>query len=160
GPEKVRGDATYAYEQLVHGPAYLYPLQAAIAAGEITGVDAGAASAEPGVLAVLTHENAPRLVWTDDAELAILQSGEGAARGQFVGGVVAETPEIAGHAGGLVRFDYAERAHDVELRPDTAVTYAPQTVMGGYPADTAMGDADAALASAAVTLDATYTTAM
>src|SRR5215467_1479439 len=160
GPEKVRGGATYAYEQLVHGPAYLYPLQAAIATGQITGVDAGAASAQAGVLAVLTHENAPRLAWTDDAELAILQSGEVAFRGQFVGGVVAETPEIARHAAGLVRFDYAERTHDVELRGDTASTYAPQTVMAGYPADTVMGDVDAALASAAVTLDVTYTTAM
>ena len=160
GPEKVRGGATYAYEQLVHGPAYLYPLQAAIANGQITGVDAGAATTEPGVLAVLTHENAPRLAWTDDAELAILQSGEVAFRGQFVGGVVAETPEIARHAAGLVHFDYAEREHDVELRPDTAGAYAPQTVMGGYPADTAIGDVDAALASADVRLDATYTTAM
>ena len=160
GPEKVRGSATYAYEQPVHGPAYLYPLQAAIATGQITAVDAAAATAEPGVLAVLTHENAPRLAWTDDAELAILQSGEVAFRGQFVGGVVAETPEIARHAAGLVRLDYAERAHDAELRPDAAGTYAPQTLMGGYQADTFMGDVDAALASAAVTLDATYTTAM
>jgi len=160
GPEKVRGSATYAYEQLVTGPAYLYPLQAAIAKGQITAVDAGAAMAEPGVLTVLTHENAPRLAWTDDAEISILQSGEVAFRGQYVGGVVAETPEIARHAAGLVRLDYAERPHDAEFGPDRGDTYAPELVNAGFPADTALGDVDAALASAAVTLDATYSTPM
>jgi xanthine dehydrogenase YagR molybdenum-binding subunit len=62
GPLKVRGAATYAYEWPVDNPAYLYPLQAEIAAGSITGVATGAATAEPGVLAVLTHENAPKLL--------------------------------------------------------------------------------------------------
>jgi xanthine dehydrogenase YagR molybdenum-binding subunit len=160
GAEKVRGSARYAFEQPVDRPAYLYPLEAAIATGRITGVDAGAAIAQPGVLAVLTHENAPRLAWTGDAELAILQSGDIAFRGQFVGGVVAETPEIARHAASLVRLGYEEREHDVELRPDRADAYAPELVNAGFPTDTAEGDVDAALASAAVTHKATYTTAM
>ena len=63
-----------------------------------------AALAEPGVLAVLTHQNAPELAWADDPELAILQSDEVAFRGQFVGAVIAETSEIARHAAGLVRW--------------------------------------------------------
>ncbi|MCX9193785.1 xanthine dehydrogenase [Carbonactinospora thermoautotrophica] len=160
GPEKVKGTATYAFEQPVDRPAYLYPLQATIAAGRITGVDTSAAAAEPGVLAVLTHENAPKLASTDDAELAILQSGEVAFRGQFVGGVVAETPEIARQAASLVRLDYEERAHDVELRSDRDDLYAPERVNGGFETDTARGDVEAALALAAITLDATYTTPM
>jgi CO/xanthine dehydrogenase Mo-binding subunit len=61
GPDKVRGTARYAFEQPVDKPAYLYPVQATIAAGRITGIDTSAAEAEPGVLAVLTHENAPKL---------------------------------------------------------------------------------------------------
>jgi xanthine dehydrogenase YagR molybdenum-binding subunit len=158
GPEKVKGAARYAFEQPVDRPAYLYPLQATIAAGRITGVDAGAAAAVPGVLAVLTHHNAPKLASADDGELAILQSDEVAFRGQFVGGVIAETPEVARYAAGLVRLDYQRRAHDVELRPDRDDLYAPEMVNAGFATDTAHGDVDAALASAAVRLDETYTT--
>jgi xanthine dehydrogenase YagR molybdenum-binding subunit len=102
GPDKVRGAATYAYEHPVERPAYLYPLQAPIAVGRMTDDDPALALAQPGVLAVLTHHNAPRVASADDAELAILQSGDIAFRNQFVGGVVAETLEIARHAAGLV----------------------------------------------------------
>ncbi len=158
GPEKVKGSARYAFEQPVDLPAYLYPLQATITTGRITAVDTRAATAEPGVLAVLTHENSPKMASTDDAELAILQSDEVAFRGQFVGGVIAETPEIARHAASLVRLDYAERSHDTGLRPDRHDLYAPERVNAGFPTDTTHGDVDAALASAAVTIDATYTT--
>jgi xanthine dehydrogenase YagR molybdenum-binding subunit len=160
GPDKVRGSVTYAFEWQVDRPAYLYPLQANIATGRITSIDTRAATAEPGVLAVLTHHNAPKLAWTDDAELAILQSGQVAFRGQLVGGVIAETLEIARHAASLVRLDYQERAHDVELRADRDDLYAPELLNAGFDTDTAQGDVDAALASAAVRLDATYTTPM
>src|SRR2546421_11556803 len=105
GPDKVRGAATYAFEWPVERPAYLYPVQATIARGRITAIETAAAVAQPGVLAVLTHENAPRHASTGDTELAILQSDEVAYRGQIVGGVIAETSETARHAAGLVRLD-------------------------------------------------------
>jgi xanthine dehydrogenase YagR molybdenum-binding subunit len=170
GPSKVRGAATYAFEWPLDNPAYLYPLQAEIAAGRITSVDTSAATAEPGVLAVLTHENAPKLAAAGDAEVAVLQSDEVAWRGQFVGGVIAETSEIARDAARLVRLDYQQRAHDVELRPDRDDVGKPLNaaffgagggeLQDGSPADTALGNVDAALASATVRLDATYTTPM
>src|SRR5262249_10997223 len=87
GPAKVTGAATFALQQPVDRPAYLYPVQATIAAGRIARIETSAATAQPGVLAVLTHENAPRLVATGDAELAVLQTNEIAYRGQLVGGV-------------------------------------------------------------------------
>jgi xanthine dehydrogenase YagR molybdenum-binding subunit len=170
GPSKVRGTATYAFEQPVDRPAYLYPLQATIAAGRITRVDAGAAMSEPGVLAVLTHENAPKLAWADDPEIAVLCSDEVSYRGQLVGAVIAETSETARHAAGEVRLDYAERSHDVVLRADRDDLRKPANaayfgagggeLQNGMPADTAIGDVEAALASAAVRLDQTYTTPM
>jgi xanthine dehydrogenase YagR molybdenum-binding subunit len=168
GPLKVRGEATYAYEWQLEHAAYLYPLHAEIAAGRITRVDAGPALAEPGVLAVLTHENAPRLAWALDAEVAVLQSPEVAYRGQFAGAVVAETLEVARHAAGLVRLEYEPRPHDVDLRADRGDLVRPAhsanfgndagDLMDGSPADTSTGDVEAALAAAAVTVDATYTT--
>src|SRR6266852_3077560 len=137
GPLKVTGTARYAFEQPVDRPAYMFPLQATIAAGRIIAVEASAATAEPGVLAVLTHKNAPRLAWTGDPEVAVLHSDQVAFRGQLVGAVVAETSEIARHAAGLVKLDYQERA-----------------------ADAVLGDVEAGLASAAIRLGQTYTTPM
>ena len=92
GPAKVRGIATYAYDQPVDNPAYLCPIEATIGTGRITAFDTSAANAEPGVLAVLTYQNAPRVASAADPELAILQSDAVAFRGQFIGGVVAESP--------------------------------------------------------------------
>jgi xanthine dehydrogenase YagR molybdenum-binding subunit len=159
GPAKVAGRAPYAFEQPVENPAYLFPVQAAIATGRVTELDAVAAAAEPGVLAVLTPENAMRLRPEGDGELRnLLQSDRIDYRNQFVGGVVAETAEIARHAAGLVRLRYEERPPDVELGFEREGLYAPKVLNAGYPTDVVLGDVDAALASSAASIDATYTT--
>ncbi|WP_010311833.1 xanthine dehydrogenase family protein molybdopterin-binding subunit [Saccharopolyspora spinosa] len=158
GAEKVRGAALYAAEHPVDRPVYVFPLQSRIALGRITGIDATEAMAEQGVVDVLTHENAPRLASTQDAELAILQSPEVAFRGQFIGGVLAESAEAARRAANLVRLSYEPREHDVSFHAARADLVKPDEVNGGFQTDTTDGDVDDALASAAVLLDATYTT--
>jgi xanthine dehydrogenase YagR molybdenum-binding subunit len=160
GPQKVRGAAPYAYEHRVEYPLYLYPLQSDIARGRVARIDASAAEALPGVVIVITHENAPRLADTSDKELAILQSEEVAFRGQYIGAVVAETFEVARHAANLVEVSYAEEPHDSILRPDGDDLYAPNQLNAGFPTDTEEGDFDNAFASATVKLDETYTTPM
>ncbi|MBA3311116.1 MAG: xanthine dehydrogenase family protein molybdopterin-binding subunit [Nocardioidaceae bacterium] len=160
GRAKVTGAAPYAFEQPVDNPTYLHPLQAAVVRGRVTSIDTSAAEALAGVLAVLTHKNAPKLARTNDAELAVLQSADVYFRGQFIGGVVAETSEIARHAAGLVRVEYDEQAHDTQMRADSDNVYEPDKVNPTFPADTDEGDVDAALASAAATVDQTYTTPM
>ena len=160
GPEKVTGTATYAYEYPVEHPLYLYPLQSDIARGRVARIDASAAEALPGVVLVITHENAPRLADTSDQELAILQSDGVAFRGQYIGAVLAETFEVARHAAQLVEVSYDEEENDVNLQADRDDLYAPEVVNPGFPTDTEEGDVDEALSSAAVTLDASYTTPM
>jgi xanthine dehydrogenase YagR molybdenum-binding subunit len=170
GPDKVRGAATYAYEWLVEHPAYLYPIQSTVAAGRVTGIDATLAAAEPGVVAVLTHDNAPPLAATGDPELAVLHTDEVSFRGQLIGAVVADSPETARRAAGMVRVRYEQWAHDVALRTDREDLHKPVhaamfgtaggDLMNGSAADSVLGDVDAALAAAAVRFDATYTTAM
>jgi xanthine dehydrogenase YagR molybdenum-binding subunit len=157
---KVRGTATYAYETPVDHPAYAQIVQATVAHGRVTGVDTSAAGRAGGVLVILTSENAERLASADDRELAVLQTAEVAFRGQPAGLVVAETSEAARRAADLVRISYDEEPHDVELRPDRDDLYKPEKVNPGYETDTAVGDVAAAMASAPVTLDRTYTTAM
>ncbi|GAB3526249.1 xanthine dehydrogenase family protein molybdopterin-binding subunit [Arthrobacter monumenti] len=158
GAAKVEGTAPYAYEQPVEDATYLHPLQSTIALGRITGIDTGAAEALEGVIAVLTHENAPRLANTDDAELAVLQGPGVGFRGQFVGAVIAETPETARHAASLVTVSYDEEQHDAQLTADHPGLYAPDEVNAGKKTDTSDGDVDTAMAAAAVTVDQTYTT--
>jgi xanthine dehydrogenase YagR molybdenum-binding subunit len=160
GPQKVTGTATYAYEHRFDNPLYLFPVQSDVARGRITRIDASTAQALPGVVAVLTHENAPRLADTSDRELAILQAGEVAFRGQYVAAAVAKTLETARYAASLVHVSYDEEPHDVQLRADHDDLYAPEQVNASYPTDTEEGDFDREFPSAAVKLDETYSTPM
>ncbi|HEX4723926.1 MAG TPA: xanthine dehydrogenase family protein molybdopterin-binding subunit [Pseudonocardiaceae bacterium] len=160
GIGKVTGTVPYAYEADVDAPAYCHPVQATIARGRVIEVDTAPAEALDGVIAVLTPGNAERLADTDDAELAVLQDDTVAFRGQFVGVVIAESPQIARAAASLVRITYAEQSHDVRLSADRTDLYRPDKVNPAFETDTAQGDVAAAMASADVTVEQTYTTAM
>ncbi|MCT2591023.1 xanthine dehydrogenase family protein molybdopterin-binding subunit [Streptomyces sp. N2-109] len=165
GPEKVTGSARYAYEQPPPGhpygePVYVHPLQADIARGRVDAIDTERANAVEGVLAVLTHRSAARLADTGDRELAVLQSDRVAFRGQFIGAVLADTPETARHAAALVSVDYAQEPHDTELLADHPGLYAPEHVNPSFETDTDEGDVDKAMAAAMVKVDRTYTTPM
>jgi xanthine dehydrogenase YagR molybdenum-binding subunit len=160
GIAKVTGTAPYAFEQPAGPALYMHALQATVARGRIRAVDTAQAQAMAGVVVVLTHQNAPRLCSDDNPELWILQNEEVAFRGQLIGAVVAQSAEIAREAAGLVRFSYDQLPHDVVLRADHEELYAPEKVNPSFPTDTSQGDLDAAMSSAEVTIDETYTTPM
>ena len=63
GPLKTTGTAPYAYERhdVVANQAYGYVVGSAIAKGRIKSIDLGAAKAAPGVLAIVTADNAGKL---------------------------------------------------------------------------------------------------
>lgn len=73
GRQKVTGSARYAAEHPLPGRAHAWPVPATIARGRVTAVDTAAALDLPGVLTVLTHEDAPRIADPDDPTLAVLQ---------------------------------------------------------------------------------------
>ncbi len=158
GRLKVTGAAKYAYEYHVAGVTYAFPVQSTIAKGRVAAIDARAARALPGVLAVLSHENAPRLAPLDDAELALFQSPAVVYHGQIIAAVVAETPEIARQAASLISVRYEEQLHDVALRADRGGLFKPERLANGDEADSERGDVEGALAAAPVALDHTYTT--
>src|SRR5258708_15226731 len=116
GPLKVTGAAKYAYEYPVTGVTYVFPVQSTIAKGRIASTDVRAARALPGVLSVLSHENAPRLAPLDDGELAALQSPPVPYHGQIVAAVVAQPLEIAPQAARLVASHHAAQPPDVQPR--------------------------------------------
>ncbi len=125
GPLKVAGAAKYAAEYPVENLAHVFVVQSTIAKGRVTSIDTARARAIAGVVAVLTHENAPRIAECDDAALRVLQSDAVAYHGQIVAAVVAETPEVARQAAGLVAVTYEEQPHHVELRADDQTLYKP-----------------------------------
>ncbi|KAB2351589.1 xanthine dehydrogenase family protein molybdopterin-binding subunit [Actinomadura rudentiformis] len=146
--DKVTGAARYAIEYPVEGAAHVVAVAATIGRGEIESVAAAEVLAMPGVLAVLSCENAPKLNSVDDAELEVFQSRTVSYRGQLVAAVVAETLETAREAAARLRIGYRAEQHDVHLRDGQS----------GFRADVDQGDPEAALAEAAVSIDETYTT--
>jgi xanthine dehydrogenase YagR molybdenum-binding subunit len=118
GPLKVTGRAMYAVEFEIPNCAHAWPVESNIAKGKILAVDVNAAQAAPGVLAILTHQNAPKLKGAEGGEEG---RGHGIRieerpplsddiiyyAGQYVALVVAKTIEEARHAASLVRVSYA-----------------------------------------------------
>jgi xanthine dehydrogenase YagR molybdenum-binding subunit len=158
GPAKVTGTAKYAFEHHVDRPLYLHPVQATIARGRITAMYTSAAHAIDGVVDVVTVFDAAELADTSNGDLTILQDDQVHYRGQLIGGVTAESAEIARQAAGLVLVHYDEADHRTALSADDPKLYAPDEVNAGYPTDTSEGDAEAALSAADVVVNETYTT--
>ncbi|MEU1320113.1 xanthine dehydrogenase family protein molybdopterin-binding subunit [Streptomyces tibetensis] len=156
GREKVGGTARYAAEFHLPGGAQAWPVPAVVARGRVTGVDTTAALVVPGVLAVLSHENAPRLVEPDDPTLAVLQNARVPHRGWFVALVVAETLEAARAGAAAVRVTYDAEEHDVALTVSHPGVYVPEEANGGHPAVREQGDPDGAFGSAAARVDVAY----
>jgi len=155
GKFKTTGTAPYAYERhdIVADPAYGYVVCSAIAKGTIRAIDTSEAEAAPGVLAIVTHENAGPLGKGTYNTAALLGGPAIQHYHQAVALAVADTFEQARAAANLVRIDY-ERA---EGRYDLAVAKASATIPKDSE-DAIHGDFASAFAAAPVTLDATYTT--
>ena len=155
GPLKVTGTAPYAYEHEVEDPCYLWAVTATVARGRVTGFDTGAARAVPGVIRVLTHEDAPRLRVKTDPRLWVLQNGDVHYRGQIVAGVLAETPEAAREAAELVEVSYEERAAKLVFDPRDPDAQTPRSVLM-QPGTETKGDVEAGWRAAAYRVDEEY----
>ncbi len=158
GPLKTTGTAPYAYERhdVVPNQAYGHVLGSAIAKGRIASMDLAAAKAAPGVLAIVTAENAGKL-GKGEYNTATLLGGPGIEHyHQAVALVVAETFEQARDAAEMIKVEYApaKGAYDLAASRDSAKPSGKDD----EPADSRVGDFDAAFAAAAVQLDSTYTT--
>ena len=131
GPLKTTGTAPYAYDRhdVVPNQAYGYVVGSAIAKGRIASIDLTAAKAAPGVLAIVTAENAGKLGKGNFNTAKLLGGPEIEHYHQAIAVVVAETFEQARAAAQLVRVDYvrAEGAFDLAAAKDSAVKPARMT---------------------------------
>lgn len=169
GEAKVTGKAVFTAELKLPQLAYAALVCSTVARGRVLAVDDSAARAVPGFVAVLTHENMPRLQAPEPgmqaggsgyslSDLPYLQDDEVRWDGQPVAVVVADTPEDAAHAAALVRVEY-EPAADlaVSFAAEKPKAFVPDSVLG-EPPEIVIGDPEAALAGAAAKIDATYRT--
>ena len=114
GPAKLTGTAVYTADTEIEGVAYAVLVPATVPSGRIAHIDTTVAAAAPGVLAVLTHADMPRLHLMGTPPLGQsalpLQDDRVRYEGQPVAMVVADTAERAHHAVGLVGVAYADVA--------------------------------------------------
>lgn len=159
GALKTTGKAPYAYERHDVAPraAYGYIVGSAIAKGRIHSLDLVQARRAPGVIDIITAENAGKLGKGQYNTARLLGGPVIDHYHQAVALVVAETFEQARSAALLVRvqYDRAPGRYDLAKAKDAAVK--PERITAG-PADSAVGSFASAFAAAPVQLDATYTT--
>jgi xanthine dehydrogenase YagR molybdenum-binding subunit len=169
GEAKVTGKAVFTAELDLPRLAHAVLVCSTVARGRVAAVDGSAARSVPGFVALLTHENMPRLAAPEPgmqaggagfalSDLPYLQDDAVRWDGQPVAVVVADTLEDAEHAAALVRVDYEATVEaTVSFEMEKRNAFAPESVLG-EPSEITIGDPDAALASAAVTIDETYRT--
>lgn len=154
GPAKVTGTARYAYEGAPDDVAYAAIVGAPIGRGRVTAIDAAAAEALPGVIAVIHGD--PRLPsgGSNSQKLSSQGTDQVFHYGQPVAIVVADNQAVAREAAGLVRVMAEAIPGRFDARAET-----PQSDHGiGFLPTVAKGDLAGTLAACAVVLDATYTT--
>jgi xanthine dehydrogenase YagR molybdenum-binding subunit len=156
GKLKTTGTAHYAYERNDAAPnaAYGYIVGSAIAKGRIESIDDADAKAAPGVLAVVTYQNAGKLGKAKNHTARMLAGPDVQHYDQAVAVVVAETFEQARAGAKLLRVNYARTAGRFDLAASQSSATKPKS---GTP-DTAVGDFAGAFAKAPVKLDERYTT--
>jgi len=160
GPLKTTGTAPYAYEHHAEtaDPAIGFVVGAGIAKGRVRSMDLAAARKAPGVLAIVTAQNAGKLGKGSKNTAKLLGGPEVSHYHQALAVVVATTFENARAAAALIdiRYDTAPGRFDLAALK-TQAPMAKGDGMGGK-AQTKVGDFEAAFAKAPVQLDATYTT--
>src|SRR4028119_266277 len=169
GAAKVTGAAKYAAEFSAPNLAHGYLVLSTVANGKIKSIDLSEAEKQPGVAKIFTHQNAPKLAFTDKRdkdELApegisfrALQSDKIHFNQQPVALIVAETFEQARWAARLVKIAYDAEAHETDLHLARVNAYFPGKETK-VPPPKPRGDADAAMKTAAVKIEAEYTIPM
>jgi xanthine dehydrogenase YagR molybdenum-binding subunit len=166
GRLKVTGKALYAADFPVANPAFAILVTSPIARGHIVAFDLAKARAVPGVLDILTSENVEGL-----KEVAFFGDGGPAATriqpltskkvwhdGQIMAMVVADTFEAAREAAYKVKSAFTADTPAATFDSPGADTIQASKVAKRHKEDPAIGDAEAGLARADVTIDVEYGT--
>jgi CO/xanthine dehydrogenase Mo-binding subunit len=174
GKEKVTGSGRYTADLSLTGQLHAKFRYADHTYARILSVDASRARALPGVMAVLTHEDMPDVLYGDLAQDRRLFAREAVRfEGDIVAAVAALTPEIAAEAAAAIEVEYepltpvsgieAALETDAPLIHEDWKSYEADEALGrngnvlGY-STIVKGDADAAVETADVVVRGRYVT--
>ncbi|WP_276503520.1 xanthine dehydrogenase family protein molybdopterin-binding subunit [Terrimonas pollutisoli] len=153
GKDKVTGAARYAAEHKLPQMTYAVIVGSSIAKGMIKLLDTKAAENAPGVLAVISHLNSPKVPGFAPADkktnpdardwegLKIFYNNRVYSNGQPIAIVVADTYERAVYAASLVKAQYAKEEHHTDFLKNLFKAKGPKE--GWDPAEYKRGEADA-----------------
>jgi xanthine dehydrogenase YagR molybdenum-binding subunit len=163
GKSKITGAAKYAAEFDIPGLAHAVLVQSTISAGTIRGFDLKTAQAMPGVLAIITPDNAARLRNLKPSQQKVtyplLQNRGIKYNGQHVAVVVADSFERATAAAAAVQVLYSQGKAVSTMDAALHHAFIPKEFSNGRaPPDSQFGDANPVLPTGTVRVDATYTT--
>jgi xanthine dehydrogenase YagR molybdenum-binding subunit len=151
GKAKVTGTATYAAEYKAKNILYGFLVGSTIAKGKIKSIDIKAAQTSPGVVAVLTYLNAPKIPGyqtgkdpakppTTGQPLRIFYNEEIFYYDQPIALVIADTYERVRHAATLVKAQYEKQDHRTNLEENIDKAKIPT---GSWFEDYKRGEPDA-----------------
>jgi xanthine dehydrogenase YagR molybdenum-binding subunit len=167
GRLKVTGAARYSAEMPIAHVAHAVMITSTMARGRVARMDTALAEKAPGVIAIFTPANAPRLPYGPKAALeppagrvlSLMQDDAVHYNGQPIGLVVADTLEHAQAAAAMVRTTYASQKPELDMATaPSAPTTGSGKPTGKEPVATTRGDIAAGLAEAEVRVEHTYTT--
>jgi putative selenate reductase molybdopterin-binding subunit len=179
GPRVVRGAERYTFDTAIEGLLHIKILRSPHPHAKIISIDKSTALAVPGVQAVLTHEDAPRKLfstarhekdWMDPDDTRVLDD---VVRfiGQKIAAVIAETETAAEEGCRRLKVTYEILPHVVDpaaavaqgapiIHPGKSTEHRIANASRNIAAEThgEYGDVAAALAASAVTYEGTFTT--
>lgn len=163
---KVTGRAEYAADMPLARPAYAYLVTSAIAKGRIDGFDMSEAAKLPGVITIVTHENAPKLkeakFFSNGGYLSTtnlpLRSADIAEEGQIIAVVLAESYEAARDAAHRVRVRYTAALPTASFDSPGTTSAAAKGQVAMFKEDPKVGDFAGAFAQAEVQFEGSYET--
>jgi xanthine dehydrogenase YagR molybdenum-binding subunit len=168
GPQKVTGAARYTAEITLPGLLHAAVVGATVPSGRVTGIDTVRALGADGVVAVLTHENMPRVAAPHLLPSLVGGPAPGQSffpmqddvvhyAGQPVAIVLADTHERAQHAASLLAVGYEREPSVTTIDEGRETAYEAERLFGGLlPGRNERGDVAAALAEAEVRVDVAY----
>ena len=163
GRLKVTGRAKYAAEFSVPNLVHAVLVQSTIGAGAITGFELDEAKSMPGVVAIITPENALKFSPKGGAQQAVraplLQDMSIAFNGQHIAVVVADSLDRASDAASRIRVKYRRDEPVTSMDSVLGQAYPPKQFRNGErPPDSMRGNPDQTYDSGAAKVDATYIT--
>lgn len=159
GPERVTGRAKYTLDIQLPGMLYARVLRSPHPHARIKRLDVSRAAAFPGVRAVLSYRNAPKIPWMNDTNILdrVLRYV-----GDEVVAVAADDEYIAEDALRLINVEYEQLPFVVDaeeaLRPEAPKIYRDGNLAGGKPRIYERGDLDRGFAEAEVIVEETFRT--